>query len=188
MTSGAIAQGPFKCGDCGVLEGELHKDGCDMERCPLCGRQLITCGCCYKHFYPGYVSLFERADDPARRMTDDDRAHVKECSLKGCRMCDSIVASGKTGGLPVDVYMEGLRDDQADEWDKILETKGRVPWIRYPNLCVRCGALWPAMFHVSDEDWDKYVQPAMRDEMLCRPCFYWIKGRIDAWSNKEKRP
>lgn len=31
------------CHDCGVKYGELHKSGCDMERCPECGEQLITC-------------------------------------------------------------------------------------------------------------------------------------------------
>lgn len=33
------------CGDCLVEEGELHKFGCDMERCPKCKGQLISCGC-----------------------------------------------------------------------------------------------------------------------------------------------
>jgi hypothetical protein len=30
------------CGDCGTKEGQLHILGCDMERCPFCGNQLIT--------------------------------------------------------------------------------------------------------------------------------------------------
>lgn len=35
----------IKCHDCGVVEGQLHKSGCDMERCPKCGEQLISCSC-----------------------------------------------------------------------------------------------------------------------------------------------
>jgi len=36
------------CHDCGVAEGALHVPGCDMERCPFCGGQLIGCDCCYR--------------------------------------------------------------------------------------------------------------------------------------------
>lgn len=35
------------CHDCGVLEGEIHTYGCDMEECPFCGGQLISCNCQY---------------------------------------------------------------------------------------------------------------------------------------------
>jgi hypothetical protein len=33
------------CPGCGVAPGELHADGCDIERCPYCGSQLISCLC-----------------------------------------------------------------------------------------------------------------------------------------------
>ena len=32
------------CQDCDAKVGELHMLGCDMERCPTCGKQLISCG------------------------------------------------------------------------------------------------------------------------------------------------
>ncbi len=34
-----------KCHDCYVLNGGKHHPGCDMERCPRCSGQLISCGC-----------------------------------------------------------------------------------------------------------------------------------------------
>jgi hypothetical protein len=33
------------CHDCGVAVGQLHVRGCDVEQCPYCGRQSITCPC-----------------------------------------------------------------------------------------------------------------------------------------------
>jgi hypothetical protein len=46
-----------KCHDCGCKHGEFHEPGCDMERCPFCLGQLITCDCCYERlgYEPGFL-------------------------------------------------------------------------------------------------------------------------------------
>jgi hypothetical protein len=118
------------CHDCGVKEGQLHLPGCDMERCPFCGNQLISCRCVYD-------------------------------KLKVVR------------GSP-------LTDEQEQAWSEYVDEKGRIPWIQYPNLCARCGALWPEFFSVPTEEWERYVEPRMRREILCEACFKQIKFWIDA--------
>jgi hypothetical protein len=34
-----------RCHDCGIALGGKHHPGCDMEECPKCRGQLISCGC-----------------------------------------------------------------------------------------------------------------------------------------------
>lgn len=34
-----------RCHDCAAKYGQYHHFGCDVERCPKCGNQIISCGC-----------------------------------------------------------------------------------------------------------------------------------------------
>jgi hypothetical protein len=165
------------CHDCEVHEGQLHEDLCDMERCPFCGGQLLSCDCANRHFYPNSARDYSLLPD---RFTRSDRAHAKTCQSPdwSCTVCAKIEEKG-TWGLPASVYFRGLHDEQQAEWNRRLEAKGRVPFISYPSVCCRCGDLWPDFFMVPDEEWEKYVEPAQRGNILCRPCFDWIKRATD---------
>jgi len=135
----------MNCHDCNVEEGQLHVFGCDMERCPFCGKQLISCGCCYEK-----LGITEHYD-------------FKE----------------KYSGLPEEVYENGLSTEQEDRWLEILTEKGRVPWIQYPVICQKCGKLWPDLFHIPDKEWKHYIEPEMRNAVICGSCYNWIKETID---------
>ncbi len=132
-----------KCHDCNCKEGELHIYGCDMERCPFCSYQLITCDCIYK--FLGY----------------------------------EIYNDHPTYGLPVDIFENGLSDEEFDLFENILKIENKVPYIRYPIICCYCGELWPEFFSVSDTEWKKYIQLDMRNEVLCIKCYDSIKKLIE---------
>jgi hypothetical protein len=40
---------PENCHDCGIKLGQVHHVGCDVERCPICDKQLIlVCDCVWE--------------------------------------------------------------------------------------------------------------------------------------------
>lgn len=96
------------CHDCDAKVGELHQLGCDMERCPVCGGQLISCS----------------------------ENHYK--------------------------------------WVEMGRFK-RIPYIQPLVNCAVCGELFPDFFKVTDEEWDKYVIPSLKHEVLCEDCYEAMK-------------
>lgn len=42
------------CHDCGATKGQFHHPGCDMEECPECHGQAISCAC-YSEKWPTVV-------------------------------------------------------------------------------------------------------------------------------------
>ena len=40
-----IDENAHSCHDCNIYPNQFHHAGCDMERCPICGSQLIGCEC-----------------------------------------------------------------------------------------------------------------------------------------------
>jgi len=40
-----------RCHDCGIKHGGVHHFGCDVELCPKCGCQLISCDCVTEYVF-----------------------------------------------------------------------------------------------------------------------------------------
>lgn len=46
----------YSCHDCAVVKGQYHTDRCDVEECPICGVQLLGCGCDIQEFIDSCTS------------------------------------------------------------------------------------------------------------------------------------
>ena len=107
-----------------------------------------------------------------------------DCVYEKLRLFDRDKYDESTSFLPPGIYEEGINEEQESRWDEILAGQGRLPWIRYPNVCAKCGALYPDLFMVDTPVWEHYIEPSERDKIICRECFAFIVRATDEHSGR----
>ena len=87
-----------KCPDCAVAPGEVHRSGCDVERCSSCLGQRLSCGC---------------ADhDPDKSRWDGEWPGAKECRERGWWCTDGHGPHPRRGAyLPCPPGTPGATED-----------------------------------------------------------------------------
>ena len=81
--------------------------------------------------------------------------------------------------LAESVWNGGLTEEQERSWAALRENRGRLPYVYAPQVCGRCGTLWPELFMVPDLAWEYYAGPLLRSALLCEPCFTALRAHID---------
>lgn len=117
----------LRCGDCGVGRGGHHHPGCDMQRCPSCRGQMMTCGCRFDEDGPD-DDLDDPGSDGASEplMVDRDGVLVERRWVGDTEVIiryDDIPPSDRTtvDGIPCTTALRTAIDIAADVDEDHLE-------------------------------------------------------------------
>lgn len=205
-----------RCGACGVLEGQFHVPGCDMEICPFCRGQLLSCDCVYERL--GLVDQSRYGPETAHLPPE---IYEKGLTEAQAMQWDALL---RQQGLipfilwPVHCAMCGLLWPDFfrvpdEEWKTFIPQAyqravicrlcydGLVADIQshkslavvFPDICVKCGCGSPEPFTVAEEERARYIHypihmEAAWQKVLCKPCYDFIRHVIDLEHEPKKRP
>ena len=119
----------LRCGDCGAARGGHHHPGCDVQRCPLCRGQMMTCNCRFDEDGPNEDEFDDDDSDGAGEplMVDRDGLLIERRRVGGQEVIvhyDDIPASDVTtvSGIPCTTALRTVIDIAADVDLAHLET------------------------------------------------------------------
>lgn len=80
--------------------------------------------------------------------------YFPRCDMETCPIC-----LGQLLGCP-----------HSETPEKVVK-QGRIPFIHFPILCAKCGAVDPDFFTVPDREWRAVVPKGSWDIIVCRRCY-----------------
>jgi hypothetical protein len=117
----------------------------------------------------GYNLLWEGPNGDGICHAVEGQLHAQGCPFEWCSQC---------GGQYLYCKCADAMDEDMVATDS--DPRPRVPFIRYPLLCGRCGDHYPEFFNVPDDVWKHYIEIKHRDDIICRYCFEDIAEMIDS--------
>ncbi len=131
-----------KCGDCGVGVGNYHQCGCDIERCPACRGQMLSCNC-----GPVYtVSEKDIEDKTLIKYLTLRQKNEQQLEQKAFKMLSN-------GEIDMDGYMKMVEKDRVFPEKIVKKSETKLD-------------LLDRLYYIRDYDYDL----CQKIELICNTC------------------